>query len=90
MSAMIKRTSLLFQIIKALCYKTFYFRKMLMFIITVFVPGKHFQPCLIYVSKAGAYFGIKHLSDAPTLGLAPGAIFTTLYFLRNLRVGPIS
>jgi hypothetical protein len=44
-------------------YKTFYVCNLQMF-----VPGKHFQPRLVIVSKARAYPRVKHLSNAPLLG----------------------
>ncbi len=39
---------------RAQCYKTFSFRNLLIFEI-MFVPGKVFQPSLMFVSEAGAY-----------------------------------
>jgi hypothetical protein len=51
----------------------------------VFVLDKPFLPSLIFVGKAGAY-----QSKCTSLGLASGAVFTTLHFLRNLPIGPIS
>jgi hypothetical protein len=38
------------------CYKTFYGRKLRLFIISYSVfPGNHFQPSLMFACKAGAY-----------------------------------
>jgi hypothetical protein len=43
------------------CYKTFYGRKLRLFLIGgVLVPGKPFQPSLMFADKAGAY-----LTEAP-------------------------
>ncbi len=53
----------------------------------MFVPGKTFQPILMFVSKAGAY-----LSEAPfrglPLGLGPGLLRTFVnYGHKNLIFG---
>ncbi len=58
-------------IIRGQCYKTFYGRNLRIF---VFVPGKTFQPSLMFTGKAGAY-----PSEAPfrctTLWYAPGLTY---------------
>jgi hypothetical protein len=41
-------------------YRTFYVRNVLMFVISVFVPGKPLQPSLMNAGKEGTY-----LSEAP-------------------------
>jgi hypothetical protein len=37
-----------------LCYKTFYGRNLLIFVIRVFVSGNPFQPSLMFVGEAGS------------------------------------
>jgi hypothetical protein len=52
-------------------YKTFYGRNLQIFNNKlVFVPGKPFQPSLMFVGKTGAYLRVEHLffGSALTLG----------------------
>ncbi len=39
-------------LVKGQSYETFYGRNLQIFVARVFVPGKPFQPCLMFVGKA--------------------------------------
>ncbi len=54
----------------------------------VFISGKFFQPIVLYHSSLLVSF--LSYKENETVNTVPGAVLTTLYFLRNLRIVPIS
>jgi hypothetical protein len=66
----------------------------------VFVPGKPFQPSLMFERPGEAPFSVPALSlqtlsadnriDYKHVPKRRHCVFTTLLFLRNLQMGPIS